>query len=153
MDERPLGGRARLVLERRLYYTKIGIGTPSQDHYVYVDTGSDILWVTCAGCTACPKKSGLGANKNGPDPGCTSGVHCGYYLQYGDGSSTAGYFVRDIIKYDQLSGNLTTTKRQLKCYIWMGNLDEPSTTLDGILGFEQSSNNSMMSPDGGCLDR
>jgi len=44
----------------RLYYTKIGLGSPAKDYYVQVDTGSDILWVNCVGCTTCPKKSGLG---------------------------------------------------------------------------------------------
>ena len=44
----------------RLYYTKIGIGTPPNDYYVQVDTGSDILWVNCFGCDKCPTKSDLG---------------------------------------------------------------------------------------------
>lgn len=44
----------------RLYFTKIGLGSPPKDYYVQVDTGSDILWVNCAGCTSCPKKSDLG---------------------------------------------------------------------------------------------
>ena len=44
----------------RLYFTKIGLGSPKKDYYVQVDTGSDILWVNCAGCTTCPKKSGIG---------------------------------------------------------------------------------------------
>lgn len=44
----------------RLYYTKVGLGSPAKEFHVQVDTGSDILWVNCAGCTACPKKSGLG---------------------------------------------------------------------------------------------
>ncbi|GFZ11298.1 eukaryotic aspartyl protease family protein [Actinidia rufa] len=43
-----------------LYYTKIGIGTPSKDYYMQVDTGSDIMWVNCAGCDKCPTKSNLG---------------------------------------------------------------------------------------------
>ncbi|KAF9602917.1 hypothetical protein IFM89_032799, partial [Coptis chinensis] len=154
-----------------LYYTKIGIETPSPDHYVHVDTGSEILWINCAGCKDCPKKSGLGicfflafnvhlklndpsssvtgqliycdqpfclANKNGPDPGCTSILRYGYYLQYGDGSSTAGYFVRDSVQYDQYIMLYRCGLRQ------MGNLDQLSTAVDGILGFGQSSN-SMMS--------
>ncbi|KAF9621045.1 hypothetical protein IFM89_015867 [Coptis chinensis] len=80
------------------------------------------------------------ANKNGPDPGCTSVVRCGSYLQYGDGSSTIGYFVRDSIQYDRVSGNLATTTGNSSIIYGcglrqMGNLDELRTTLDGILGF------------------
>lgn len=44
----------------RLYYAKIGIGTPARDYYVQVDTGSDIMWVNCIQCNECPKKSSLG---------------------------------------------------------------------------------------------
>lgn len=44
----------------RLYFARISIGTPPKDYYVQVDTGSDILWVNCAGCTKCPAKSDLG---------------------------------------------------------------------------------------------
>lgn len=46
----------------RLYYTKLSIGTPSNDYHVQVDTGSDILWVNCAGCDKCPEKSNLGVH-------------------------------------------------------------------------------------------
>jgi hypothetical protein len=45
---------------RRLYFTRIGIGTPAKRYYVQVDTGSDILWVNCVSCDGCPRKSNLG---------------------------------------------------------------------------------------------
>ncbi|KAE9617752.1 putative aspartic peptidase A1 family, xylanase inhibitor [Lupinus albus] len=54
-----LGGNG-LPSKTGLYYTKIGLGSPAKDYYVQVDTGSDVLWVNCEGCTTCPKKSGLG---------------------------------------------------------------------------------------------
>lgn len=44
----------------RLYYTKLGLGSPPRDYYVQVDTGSDILWVNCVDCSRCPRKSDLG---------------------------------------------------------------------------------------------
>lgn len=44
----------------RLYYAKIGIGTPPKDYYVQVDTGSDIMWVNCIQCKDCPTRSSLG---------------------------------------------------------------------------------------------
>lgn len=46
---------------------------------------------------------------NGPVPGCAPGLHCAYQLSYGDGSTTAGYFVKDIVQYDRVSGNRETT--------------------------------------------
>ena len=48
------------VRVRRLYYTRIEIGTPPKQYHVQVDTGSDILWVNCISCDKCPRKSGLG---------------------------------------------------------------------------------------------
>jgi len=43
----------------RLYFTRVKLGTPSKEFYVQIDTGSDILWVTCTGCSGCPTSSGL----------------------------------------------------------------------------------------------
>ncbi|CAM8969029.1 unnamed protein product [Rhodiola kirilowii] len=42
-----------------LYFTRVQLGTPPKEFYVQIDTGSDVLWVTCAGCTGCPRTSGL----------------------------------------------------------------------------------------------
>ncbi|CAM8965770.1 unnamed protein product [Rhodiola kirilowii] len=42
-----------------LYFTRVQLGTPPKEFYVQIDTGSDVLWVTCAGCTGCPCTSGL----------------------------------------------------------------------------------------------
>lgn len=43
----------------RLYYTKVQLGSPAKDYYVQIDTGSDVLWVSCASCNGCPTSSGL----------------------------------------------------------------------------------------------
>lgn len=40
----------------RLYYTKIGIGTPPNNFTVQVDTGSDVMWVNCISCQRCPRR-------------------------------------------------------------------------------------------------
>ncbi|RVW69522.1 Aspartic proteinase-like protein 2 [Vitis vinifera] len=121
----------------RLYYAKIGIGTPeapARDYYVQVDTGSDIMWVNCIQCNECPKKSSLGmeltlydikesltgklvscdqdfcyAINGGPPSYCIANMSCSYTEIYADGSSSFGYFVRDIVQYDQVSGDLETT--------------------------------------------
>ncbi|XP_039034162.1 aspartic proteinase 39-like isoform X3 [Hibiscus syriacus] len=126
----PLGGNGH-PSETGLYFAKIGLGNPSEEYYVQVDTGSDILWVNCAGCDKCPTKSDLGlgltlydpkrsstsrlvycdqdfctSTYDGPLPGCKPSLQCQYNVVYGDGSSTAGYFVKDNIQLEQVTGNL-----------------------------------------------
>lgn len=46
---------------------------------------------------------------DGPLSGCTANMTCPYLQIYGDGSSTAGYFVKDVVFYDRVSGDLQTT--------------------------------------------
>ncbi|XP_047328464.1 aspartic proteinase 36-like [Impatiens glandulifera] len=169
----PLGGDGSPTATA-LYYTRIGIGSPSQSYYVQVDTGSDILWVNCAGCTKCPKTSDLGVELRLYDPTssstskevtcdqefcsvvfgdalgeCKVGSSCPYTVTYGDGSSTAGYFVKDIVQLDKPSGNLQTTilngSVSFGCASKQsGQLGSTSEALDGIVGFGQS-NSSMIS--------
>ncbi|CAN1262268.1 Aspartic proteinase 36, partial [Linum perenne] len=109
-----------------LYYTKIGLGTPPKDFFVQVDTGSDTLWVNCANCDKCPKKSDLGVCSsstassvscadefcietfNHMIDGCTKELPCQYSITYGDGSETAGFYIRDNVQLDQITGNLQT---------------------------------------------
>ncbi|KAJ9703299.1 hypothetical protein PVL29_004908 [Vitis rotundifolia] len=167
-----LGGNGH-PSEAGLYFAKIGIGTPSKDYYVQVDTGSDILWVNCAGCDRCPTKSDLGVDLtlydmkasttadavgcddnfcslyDGPLPGCKPGLQCLYSVLYGDGSSTTGYFVQDFVQYDRVSGNFQTTPTNGTVVFGCGNkqsgeLGSSSEALDGILGFGQA-NSSMLS--------
>ncbi|RZR86329.1 hypothetical protein BHM03_00013516 [Ensete ventricosum] len=42
-----------------LYFTRVKLGNPAKEFYVQIDTGSDILWVTCNPCNGCPTSSGL----------------------------------------------------------------------------------------------
>ncbi|KAL0436970.1 UNVERIFIED_CONTAM: Aspartic proteinase-like protein 2, partial [Sesamum radiatum] len=42
-----------------LYFTRVKLGTPPKEFYVQIDTGSDVLWVSCNPCSGCPKSSGL----------------------------------------------------------------------------------------------
>ncbi|XP_020111758.1 aspartic proteinase-like protein 2 isoform X1 [Ananas comosus] len=169
----PLGGRG-LPTDTGLYFTEIGIGTPSKSYYVQVDTGSDILWVNCITCNNCPKKSDLGVELTlydpkssqsanlvscdesfcssmygGEIPECSSNLPCRYSVMYGDGSTTAGYFVTDYVQYGQVVGNHQT--KQVNASISFGcgaqqtgDLGSSNEALDGILGFGQA-NSSMLS--------
>ncbi|XP_073117886.1 aspartic proteinase 36 isoform X3 [Elaeis guineensis] len=169
----PIGG-VGLPTDTGLYFAEIGIGTPSKNYYVQVDTGSDILWVNCATCTACPKKSDIGIELTLYDPkgsnsatlvscddnfctsmyggemlDCSPDKPCEYRILYGDGSSTAGFFVKDFVQYNQVSGNHQTTPANASVSFGCsaqqsGDLDSSSEALDGILGFGQS-NSSMIS--------
>ncbi|KAL2526199.1 Eukaryotic aspartyl protease family protein [Abeliophyllum distichum] len=157
-----------------LYYTKIALGSPPNDYYVQVDTGSDILWVNCKDCDRCPTKSDLNIPLNqyditasstgkkimcdqefcstvftGPNTDCKVGMTCEYAVTYGDGSKTEGYFVRDYVRLDQVSGNLQTTTMNgsiaFGCSAKQsGGLGSSSQAVDGIIGFGQA-NTSVLS--------
>lgn len=118
-----------------LYYTKVQLGNPPKDFYVQIDTGSDVLWVSCNSCNGCPATSGLQIQLNFFDPGssstatlvscsdqiCALGVQssdsaclgqsnqCAYVFQYGDGSGTSGYYVMDMIHLDVVVGGSVTS--------------------------------------------
>ncbi|CAK9327893.1 unnamed protein product [Citrullus colocynthis] len=168
-----LGGNGHPA-ETGLYYARIGLGTPPNDYHVQVDTGSDILWVNCIGCSNCPKKSDIGvelqlydpkgsstssmitcdqpfcsATYDAPIPGCKPDLLCQYKVIYGDGSATAGYFVRDYVQLQQAVGNHRTSVTNGSVIFGCGanqsgELGSSSEALDGILGFGQA-NSSMIS--------
>ncbi|KAI3705486.1 hypothetical protein L1987_75724 [Smallanthus sonchifolius] len=111
-----------------LYYTTVQLGSPPKDYYVQIDTGSDVLWVSCNSCTGCPTSSGLQIPIEFYDPsssptssliscsdqrcsqasrssasGCSrSSNQCSYTFQYGDGSGTSGYYVSDLMHLDTI---------------------------------------------------
>ncbi|MQL80760.1 hypothetical protein Taro_013218 [Colocasia esculenta] len=114
-----------------LYFTRVRLGNPPKEFYVQIDTGSDILWVTCNPCNGCPTSSGLNIPLEFFDPGMSSTSSlitcadqrcsyafqtsdafcvasatqsnlCGYRFQYGDGSGTLGYYVSDTMYFDTI---------------------------------------------------
>ncbi|KAF8369591.1 hypothetical protein HHK36_032387 [Tetracentron sinense] len=117
-----------------LYFTRVQLGSPPRDFYVQIDTGSDLLWVSCNSCNGCPKSSGLKIELNSFDPSssstaslvscsdemCTLAVQtsdsqcsaennqCAYSFQYGDGSGTTGYYVSDMLYFDTILGESMT---------------------------------------------
>ncbi|KAL2470165.1 Eukaryotic aspartyl protease family protein [Abeliophyllum distichum] len=169
----PLGGTGRPDAVG-LYYAKIGIGTPSKDYYVQVDTGSDITWVNCIQCHECPKRGYHDIELTLYDPkdsltgklvtcdqefckeimrgsfsGCTANSSCLYAEVYGDGSYSIGYFVEDIVQYDRVSGDLQTKSANGSVIFGCGarqsgDLGSSEDALDGILGFGKT-NSSMIS--------
>ncbi|XP_057539836.1 aspartic proteinase 36-like [Amaranthus tricolor] len=169
----PLGGKGQ-PSDAGLYFTKIQIGQPPKEYHVQVDTGSDLLWVNCAGCEQCPKKSGLGIKLNLYDPkgsssatlvncddsqctmiyqgtlaGCEPDMLCQYEVTYGDGSTTSGYFVEDAYHYNEASGASQNSTGNGSVVFGCGakqsgQLSTSDEALDGIMGFGQA-NSSVLS--------
>ncbi|PUZ61116.1 hypothetical protein GQ55_4G247900 [Panicum hallii var. hallii] len=102
------------------YVVTVGLGTPAVPQVLLMDTGSDVSWVQCAPCnsTQCypqkdplfdPSKSSTYApiacdtgtcRKLGDhyQNGCTDGgAHCGYAVEYGDGSKTRGVYSNETL--------------------------------------------------------
>ncbi|WMV26315.1 hypothetical protein MTR67_019700 [Solanum verrucosum] len=157
-----------------LYFAEIGIGTPPNNYFVQVDTGSDIMWVNCIACQRCPKRGYRNIELTLYNPrdsltgklvvcgqsfckdfykcsglGCSGNSSCMYDQAYGDGSSTRGYFVEDVVQYNKVSGDLQTKSGNgsviFGCgYSQSADLISSDETFDGILGFGKS-NSSILS--------
>ncbi|KAL9247584.1 hypothetical protein vseg_021002 [Gypsophila vaccaria] len=123
-----------------LYYTKVQLGTPPQEFNVQIDTGSDVLWIGCKGCTGCPSTTGLqdvelsAFNPSGSstasvipcsdkrcsmatpfaDALCDNSNNCAYQFQYGDGSGTEGYYVSDMLRLRTTVGGDSTYNSSAK---------------------------------------
>ncbi|PSR86531.1 Aspartic proteinase-like protein [Actinidia chinensis var. chinensis] len=118
-----------------LYFTRVQLGSPPTEFHVQIDTGSDVLWVSCNSCNGCPTSSGLQIPLNffspmnsetakliscsdqrcalgaqSADSGCsTQNNQCSYTFQYGDGSGTSGYYVSDLMHLETVVGNTLTS--------------------------------------------
>ncbi|KAK8941047.1 Aspartic proteinase-like protein 2 [Platanthera zijinensis] len=121
-----------------LYFTRVKLGNPAKEFYVQIDTGSDILWVTCNPCNGCPSNSGLNIKLESFEPEqsttsstipcsdqrCVTAIQsgeatcsssdsssspCSYAFQYGDGSGTSGYYVSDTLYFDTVIANEQTS--------------------------------------------
>ncbi|PWA72604.1 eukaryotic aspartyl protease family protein [Artemisia annua] len=150
-----------------LYYTKVKLGSPPKEFHVQIDTGSDILWVTCSSCSDCPQSSGFGIDLNFFDAGssstastvscsdsicasivqtadasCNERNQCGYGFQYGDGSGTSGHYVTDLLFFDTIVGPSMIANSSASITFGCsthqtGTLTKPDKAIDGIFGFGQ----------------
>ncbi|XP_031402952.1 aspartic proteinase-like protein 2 isoform X2 [Punica granatum] len=156
----------------RLYYTKVQLGSPPKDFYVQIDTGSDVLWVSCSSCSGCPSKTDLEIPLNSFNPRssssasaiscsdqrCTKGIQssdatcsaqdnqCSYSFQYGDGSTTSGYYVSDSFHFDNVQGGGESQTANSSAAVVFGcstavsgQLTKTDRAVNGIFGFGQQS--------------
>uniref|UniRef100_M1AGB0 Aspartic proteinase Asp1 n=1 Tax=Solanum tuberosum TaxID=4113 RepID=M1AGB0_SOLTU len=144
------------------YYTKVKLGSPPREYNVQIDTGSDILWVTCGSCNNCPQTSGLGVELNFYDTASSSTAsliscsdrrcasdecsretnQCAYTFHYGDNSGTTGYYVSDLIYFDTVLGTSLTANSSSPIVFGCstsqsGGLTKMDRAIDGIFGLGQ----------------
>lgn len=97
------------------YFARVGLGTPAQQYYMVIDTGSDINWLQCQPCNDCYQQSDPIYNPSASSSysvlpcssqqcsslevtACRSNV-CLYQVSYGDGSFTVGDFVTETVSF------------------------------------------------------
>ncbi|KAJ7559792.1 hypothetical protein O6H91_04G101700 [Diphasiastrum complanatum] len=96
------------------YLIRLGVGTPAvNQYYLAIDTGSDITWLQCAGCSKCYSQRGPLFNPASSSSyqtiSCESSTcrqmdesrcqsdRCQYAVTYGDGSFTTGDLAMDTL--------------------------------------------------------
>uniref|UniRef100_A0A0D9UWK0 Peptidase A1 domain-containing protein n=1 Tax=Leersia perrieri TaxID=77586 RepID=A0A0D9UWK0_9ORYZ len=97
------------------YFSRVGVGSPSRQLYMVLDTGSDVTWVQCQPCADCyqqsdpvfdPSLSTSYASVSCDNPRChdldaaacrNSTGACLYEVAYGDGSYTVGDFATETL--------------------------------------------------------
>lgn len=125
------------------YFAILGVGQPSKESSMIIDTGSDITWLQCEPCTKCyhsdsifnPNTSSSYRNlpcsstqcSNLVISGCSQSETCLYGVQYGDGSTTIGNFATDTVSFGS-SGSVPNMA------IGCGHDNEGFVGSDGLLG-------------------
>uniref|UniRef100_A0A0D9V513 Peptidase A1 domain-containing protein n=1 Tax=Leersia perrieri TaxID=77586 RepID=A0A0D9V513_9ORYZ len=100
------------------YFASVGVGTPSTEALLVIDTGSDLVWLQCSPCRRCYAQTGRVFDPRRSAtyrripcsstqcralryPGCDVGVTggCEYVIAYGDGSSSTGDLATDRLAF------------------------------------------------------
>lgn len=101
------------------YFTRIGVGTPTREQYMVLDTGSDVVWIQCQPCRECYSQADPIFNPSSSisfsTVGCDSAVcsqldandchggGCLYEVSYGDGSYTVGSYATETLTFGTTS--------------------------------------------------
>ncbi|XP_024982555.1 aspartic proteinase-like protein 2 isoform X2 [Cynara cardunculus var. scolymus] len=127
-----------------LYFTKVKLGSPPREFNVQIDTGSDILWVSCSSCSGCPETSGFGFPLNffdAPSSSTASMVSCS------DSMCSSNIKTVDALCSDQgdqfVDPSMITNSSAsvtFGCSTYQsGSLTKSDKAMDGIFGFGQHS--------------
>ncbi|KAL2905624.1 Protein ASPARTIC PROTEASE IN GUARD CELL 1 [Bienertia sinuspersici] len=97
------------------YFSRLGVGSPSKEFFMVIDTGSDISWLQCQPCSDCyqqtdpifsPSSSSSYSPLTCNTRECTTlevsacrNSACLYQVSYGDGSYTVGDFVTETVSF------------------------------------------------------
>ncbi|KAF3633840.1 putative aspartic proteinase-like protein 2-like isoform X2 [Capsicum annuum] len=144
----------------QIYFTRVRLGFPPKDFYVVIDTGSDVLWVSCIPCNGCPTYSLVQNRLEFFDPSssstarpvlcsdkicaiggksCAAQNHCGYAIHYGDGSGTSGYYIADFMHFDTIPLTNSSARIVFGCSTYRTGelLTKPDRAIDGVFGLGQ----------------
>ncbi|XP_044466194.1 protein ASPARTIC PROTEASE IN GUARD CELL 1-like [Mangifera indica] len=97
------------------YFARIGVGSPAEQYYMVIDTGSDVSWIQCEPCIDCyeqsdsiydPSSSSSYESVSCDSPQCEqlevsacSRDSCIYEVTYGDGSFTVGNLMTETLSF------------------------------------------------------
>ncbi|MCO5592558.1 hypothetical protein L7F22_046561 [Adiantum nelumboides] len=121
------------------YIMKTGVGTPTKEFYLMLDTGSDLTWTQCTPCISCyPQASPLfdptKSSSYSPIP-CYATRPCEYNKSYGDESFTSGVLAMETF----MIGKASLQNFIFGCAQSSKGTDGNSDKADGILGLDWSS--------------
>lgn len=112
--------------ELTLYYANVSLGTPAQNLYLHIDTGSSDLWVNAPNSTLCEEyKSECDTSGvyTASDSSTYAYVNSDFNITYEDGSGAVGIYATDNLEL----GDITLENIQF-------GIGYTSTSAEGILG-------------------
>ncbi|KAJ9521793.1 hypothetical protein QJQ45_024661 [Haematococcus lacustris] len=119
----PVDGAVREV---GYFYVTLGLGTPSKDYQLIIDTGSTITYVPCSDCRHCggshkhppfdPAKSSTSTMLGCNTPKCNCGTpncqcfqsKCFYSRTYAERSSSEGFMLEDVMRFLDVEGSVAS---------------------------------------------
>ncbi|KAM3318301.1 hypothetical protein ACQJBY_035816 [Aegilops geniculata] len=147
-----------------IYYTRVTLGNPPKQYSLQFDTGSNLMWLRCSPCTDCPLSGQLDASLYSPSNSSTSSNiscsddickdalktghsicqasdttsnQCGYSQAYAGETTTEGYYVSDVMRFDTVmeKKNESATVSSASVIFGCSNSLSGHVQTDGFMGF------------------